>query len=245
MNRNAGKLPMNARGGTKTTWTFRRRRHPKAFFGRTRRFFLRRRLWTLDIGHRSRRAADILIAGLGLVMVLPILIFVACAIKGTSKGPVLFSQRRVGRHGRDFKIWKLRTMYVDAEARRSALVSTTNEIRFKMRNDPRITPVGRLLRRFSVDELPQLWNVFIGDMTLIGPRPALCSEVDQYDAIALRRLEVQQGLTCLWQVNGRSELSFEDQVRLDIEYIDRTSAIDDLRVLARTIPAVLGGRGAY
>ncbi len=236
---------MNAGIRMRTTGSFRRGRQSGRFSGRTRRFFLRRRLWVLDIGHRSRRAIDILIAGIGLFVASPIFLLAAWAIKLTSKGPVFFSQRRVGRHGRDFKIWKLRTMYIDAEKRRPTLVANAREIRFKMRNDPRITPVGKWLRRFSIDELPQLWNVLIGDMTLIGPRPALCSEVDRYDAIALRRLEVQQGLTCLWQVNGRSELSFEDQVRLDIEYIDRTSTIDDLRVLARTIPAVLGGRGAY
>jgi len=214
-------------------------------FGRARRFFLRRLLWLVDNGRRARRAADVLAAALCLVLAFPILVVAACGIKATSKGPVLFSQRRVGQHGRDFMMLKLRTMYVDAEARRAALFSDTNEIRFKMRNDPRITPIGGWLRRFSIDELPQLWNVLVGDMTLIGPRPALCAEVDKYDAIALRRLEVQQGLTCLWQVSGRSELSFEEQVQLDIQYIDRTSAANDLRVLARTIPAVLSGRGAY
>ncbi|MBK9262182.1 MAG: sugar transferase [Polyangiaceae bacterium] len=213
--------------------------------GRARRFFLRRLLWVLDIGRRMRRAVDVVAAALGLMIALPILFMAACGIKVTSKGPVLFAQRRIGQHGRDFRMLKLRTMYVDAEARRAALVSDTNEIRFKMRNDPRITPIGRWLRRFSIDELPQLWNVLVGDMTLIGPRPALCTEVDRYDAIALRRLEVQQGLTCLWQVSGRSDLSFEQQVQLDIQYIDRTSAVDDLRVLARTIPAVITGKGAY
>lgn len=206
---------------------------------------LRRRLWILDIGQRMRRMIDIIAASIGLVIALPLLLVVGCAIKWTSKGPILFSQRRVGRNGRDFKILKLRTMYIDAEARRAALMTNTDEIRFKLRRDPRITPVGRWLRRFSIDELPQLWNVLVGDMTIIGPRPALCSEVDRYDALALRRLEVQQGLTCLWQVNGRSELSFEEQVKLDIEYIDRTSTTGDLRVLLRTIPAVVGGRGAY
>ncbi len=236
---------MNGRDGTRTTGTFQRQRVSSPFIGRTRRFYLRRILWVLDVGRRTRRAVDVVGAALGLIIALPILTFCACAIKVTSKGPVLFSQRRVGQYGRDFKILKLRTMYIDAEARRAALFTNADEIRFKMRTDPRITPIGRWLRRFSIDELPQLWNVLVGDMTLIGPRPALLSEVNRYDAIALRRLEVQQGLTCLWQVSGRSELSFEEQVKLDIEYIDRTSAVDDLRVLARTIPAVLGGRGAY
>lgn len=236
---------MDARCATTTTGTFRRQMNSSTSLGRARRFFLRRLLWVLDIGRRMRRAVDVVAATLGLMMALPILLMAACGIKLTSKGPVLFAQRRIGQHGRDFMMLKLRTMYVDAEARRAALVSDTNEIRFKMRNDPRITPIGRWLRRFSIDELPQLWNVLVGDMTLIGPRPALCTEVDRYDAMALRRLEVQQGLTCLWQVSGRSDLSFEEQVQLDIQYIDRTSAVDDLRVLARTIPAVITGKGAY
>lgn len=236
---------MNARIEALGTATFRRQRNSALVVGRTRRFLLRRRLWILDIGQRIRRAVDIIAALIGLAIALPVLVFAALAIKLTSKGPILFRQRRVGRHGRDFMILKLRTMYIDAEARRAALTANTGEIRFKMRQDPRITPIGRWLRRFSIDELPQLWNVFVGDMTLIGPRPALCSEVDRYDALALRRLEVQQGLTCLWQINGRSELSFEEQVKLDIEYIDRTSAADDVRVLLKTIPAVVGGRGAY
>jgi lipopolysaccharide/colanic/teichoic acid biosynthesis glycosyltransferase len=236
---------MNARIEALGTATFRRQRNSALVVGQTRRFLLRRRLWILDIGQRIRRAVDIIAALIGLAIALPLLVFAALAIKLTSKGPILFRQRRVGRHGRDFMILKLRTMYIDAEARRAALTANTDEIRFKMRKDPRITPIGRWLRRFSIDELPQLWNVFVGDMTLIGPRPALCAEVDRYDALALRRLEVQQGLTCLWQVNRRSELSFEEQVKLDIEYIDRTSAADDVRVLLKTIPAVVGGRGAY
>ncbi len=236
---------MDERDAMRTTGTFRRRQNSGTSFARTRRFLLRRLLGMLDLGPRARRGLDVLAAGLGLMLVLPILSLAACAIKVTSKGPVLFCQRRIGQHGRDFMILKLRTMYIDAEARRAALISDSSEIRFKMVRDPRITSVGRWLRRFSIDELPQLWNVFVGDMTLIGPRPALRTEVDRYDSVARRRLEVQQGLTCLWQVSGRSELPFEKQVQLDIEYIDRTSAVDDVRLLVRTIPAVLGGRGAY
>lgn len=236
---------MNARGGMTTSGTFRRQQNSGVLSGRTRRFFLRRRLWALDIGRRARRVIDIVGALTALILALPILTLAACAIKFTSKGPILFLQRRVGQYGREFRILKLRTMYIDAEARRAALRSDNGEIRFKMRRDPRITPVGRWLRRFSIDELPQLWNVVVGDMTLIGPRPPLSAEVDLYDSIALRRLEVQQGLTCIWQVSGRSELSFEKQVELDIQYIDKTSGMDDLRVLAKTIPAVLSGRGAY
>lgn len=245
MGRRKGTFVMDTRKSTRTTGTIRHRQTSRPWVGRTRRFLLRRRLWLHDVARHYRRVMDIFAAMVGLIVALPLLVIAACAIKSTSVGPIFFSQRRVGQYGREFKLWKLRTMYIDAEARRAALVAMTNEVRFKMRNDPRITPVGKWLRRFSIDELPQLWNVLVGDMTLIGPRPALCSEVDRYDAMALRRLEVQQGLTCLWQVSGRSELSFDEQVRLDIEYIDRTSTADNVRVLIRTIPAVLSGRGAY
>jgi len=202
-------------------------------------------LWAHDLGPYARRAADVSIAAIGLSLMAPMLALAVIAIKVTSPGPALFRQQRVGRYGRSFAMLKLRTMYVDAEARKAALQSDGGGLRFKMKHDPRITPVGRWLRRFSVDELPQLWNVLIGDMTVIGPRPALSAEVTRYDPLAFRRLEVEQGLTCLWQVNGRSDLSFEQQIKLDIEYIDRTSTFDDVRVLVRTIPAVLTGRGAY
>jgi len=144
---------------------------------------------------------------------------------------------------------KLRTMVVGASAMKARLAAEpearANGVRFKLRRDPRITSVGRVLRRFSIDELPQLWNVLVGDMTLVGPRPPLPREVALYDGRALRRLEVEQGLTCLWQVGGRSDLSFEQQVALDIEFIDHVGVLDELAILARTIPAVLGGRGAY
>jgi lipopolysaccharide/colanic/teichoic acid biosynthesis glycosyltransferase len=211
-----------------------------------RRAALHARLWLLDLGPLARRLLDIVVSAFGLLAVAPILTLAAIAIKLTSRGPVLFRQERVGQYGRRFVMLKLRTMYTGAEVSRARLISDNGEsIRFKMRADPRITPVGRILRRYSVDELPQLWNVLVGDMTLVGPRPALGVEVARYDAYALRRLEVRQGLTCLWQVSGRSELSFEKQVELDIAYIDRTAAASDLELLVRTIPAVLTGRGAY
>lgn len=216
---------------------------------RARRIRLRALLRLRAVGPWIRRAIDIAAASTALLVLLPLLLAAAAAIKLTSPGPILFRQERVGQWGRRFSMLKLRTMFTGAEAAKAALQASVagalDGVRFKIRNDPRVTPVGRLLRRFSVDELPQLWNVVIGDMTLIGPRPPVWREVALYDPRALRRLEVKPGLTCLWQVSGRSDLSFEQQVELDIEYIDRTHPARELLILARTIPAVLSGRGAY
>jgi lipopolysaccharide/colanic/teichoic acid biosynthesis glycosyltransferase len=171
------------------------------------------------------------------------------AIKITSKGPVFFGQERVGERGRTFRMWKLRTMYTDAEARKTALAAqhagATSGVRFKLRRDPRVTPIGRILRKLSVDELPQFWNVLCGDMTIVGPRPAVPREVRLYDPRARRRLEVKPGLTCLWQVRGRSDIPFEQQIQLDLEYVDRTRWIEEVAILASTVPAVITGKGAY
>jgi lipopolysaccharide/colanic/teichoic acid biosynthesis glycosyltransferase len=212
---------------------------------------LRRRVLELRLRARDawpvlQRALAMLLAALGLLLVSPVLAAAALAIKLTSRGPVLFRQERIGKHGRRFVIFKFRTMYVGAEAMKAKLTADGGQgLRFKMRRDPRITGVGRVLRRLSIDELPQLYNVLVGDMALIGPRPPLWSEVVKYDAQAMRRLEVTQGLTCLWQISGRSDLPFDQQVKLDIDYIDRARPFDEIRILARTIPAVLSGRGAY
>jgi lipopolysaccharide/colanic/teichoic acid biosynthesis glycosyltransferase len=205
------------------------------------------RLSARDAGPAVRRLCDVLVVSLGLVLAAPVLLVAALAIKLTSRGPILFLQERIGKNGRPFRMLKLRTMFVDADSRKPALVSDhgVGDVRFKMRSDPRITPVGRVLRRFSIDELPQLGNVLVGEMTLIGPRPPLGSEVARYDALAMRRLEVTQGLTCLWQVSGRSDIPFHEQLRLDLDYIDRATLADELRIITRTIPAVLSGRGAY
>jgi lipopolysaccharide/colanic/teichoic acid biosynthesis glycosyltransferase len=213
---------------------------------RVRRARLQSRLWCQESGNRVRRALDIVASALGLLVISPLLVLVAIAMKLTSPGPLLFQQERIGQHGRAFAMHKLRTMHINAEAMKASLSADGGEdIRFKMRNDPRITPVGRILRKFSIDELPQLWNVLMGQMTLVGPRPPVRAEVERYGAYALRRLELRPGLTCLWQVGGRSDLPFDKQVDLDIEYIDRTSAVDNLVLLARTIPAVITGRGSY
>jgi lipopolysaccharide/colanic/teichoic acid biosynthesis glycosyltransferase len=198
---------------------------------------------------RLRRALDVLATGLGLLALAPLLVLAALAIRLDSPGPIFFGQERVGRGGKRFTMWKFRTMVVNAEAMKDELArrhrEATDGVRFKMVRDPRITRVGRLLRKFSIDELPQLFNVLRGDMTLIGPRPPVWREVALYDNRALRRLEVTPGLTCLWQVRGRSNLSFDEQVALDLEYIDRMQPVDELKILLETVPAVLSGRGAY
>ena len=213
---------------------------------RLRRALLHLRLGLSDAWPAVQRLFAIVAAGLGLLVLSPLFLLTAIAIKLTSAGPVLFRQERIGKHGRRFVMYKFRTMLVGGDAMKAQLAADGGErIRFKMRHDPRITRVGRVLRRYSIDELPQLWNVLIGDMAVIGPRPPVWSEVVRYDAFMLRRLEVTQGLTCLWQIGGRSDLPFEEQVKLDIDYIDRARSIDELRILAQTIPAILSGRGAY
>ena len=214
-----------------------------------RRARLSMRRWVGRIGPSVRRTLDVLATSAGLLVLLPLLFAAAVAIKVTSRGPVLFKQERLGQGGRRFGMFKLRTMYLDAEARKTQLAienaGATDGVRFKMKKDPRVTSVGRILRKLSIDELPQLYNVLIGDMTLVGPRPPVWREVALYDPRALRRLEVRPGLTCLWQIGGRSDLSFEQQVDLDLAYIDRTRPSEEILIVAKTIPAVLTGRGAY
>jgi len=193
-----------------------------------------------------KRAADVAGSGLLLLATAPVVAVAALAIRWSSPGPILFRQTRSGLNGHPFEMLKLRTMYVDAEARKGDLLEL-NEMDgpvFKIANDPRITPVGRFLRRFSIDELPQLWNVLRGDMSLVGPRPPLPAEVFQYRNRDRRRLSMRPGLTCLWQVGGRNEIGFDDWVRMDLEYIDRWSLGSDLRILARTPRAVIRARGA-
>jgi lipopolysaccharide/colanic/teichoic acid biosynthesis glycosyltransferase len=218
---------------------------------RLRRTLLHLRLFAADIGPLGRRAVDVAVAGAALVTLSPVFIATAVAIRATSPGPVFYRQERFGRHAETFSMLKFRTMFVDADERKAELEKQLGEqavsggVRFKMKSDPRITPVGGVLRRFSIDELPQLWNVVRGDMTLVGPRPPVRREVENYTPLHLRRLEVTQGLTCLWQVGGRSDLSFDEQVELDLEYIDRTRVKDELKIVAKTIPAVVSGKGAY
>ena len=194
----------------------------------------------------AKRGCDLVGAAILLAVTAPLLAAAMLAVRVTSSGPVLFRQLRCGLNGRTFEMLKLRTMYDDAEARRGDL-EHLNEMGgpvFKIRDDPRVTPIGRILRRFSVDELPQLWNVLLGDMSLVGPRPSLPSEVVEYQTFERRRLSMRPGLTCIWQVSGRNELDFEDWVRLDLEYIDTWSLGQDWRILLQTVPAVIKGDGA-
>ncbi len=191
---------------------------------------------------------DRLVAGTALLIVAPVLLTIGAAIRFTSSGPALFRQRRVGRDGREFMIYKFRTMYVDAEARLSELVhlnEASDGLLFKMRSDPRVTRIGAALRRYSIDELPQLLNVVRGEMSLVGPRPPLPAEVAQYEDDVHRRLLVKPGLTGLWQVSGRSDLSWEEAVRLDLNYVENWSLAVDIGILWRTASAVLASRGAY
>jgi len=182
-----------------------------------------------------------------LVAAAPVVGVAALAVRMSSPGPAFFRQRRVGVDGRPFTMLKLRSMYSDAEARRETLLAHSDRdgLMFKMHDDPRITPVGRILRRFSIDELPQLWNVARGDMSLVGPRPPLPEEVDGYQDQVFRRLHVRPGLTGLWQVSGRADLSWDESVRLDLRYVDNWSVAMDLHILWKTGRAVLGSSGAY
>jgi exopolysaccharide biosynthesis polyprenyl glycosylphosphotransferase len=190
---------------------------------------------------------DRVAALIGLVALAPVLIITGLVVRLTSSGPALFRQERVGRDGTTFRLWKLRSMHVDAEARLTELRAHNEHDGplFKMRDDPRITPVGRVLRKYSLDELPQLVNVLRGHMSLVGPRPPLASEVEQYDGHTHRRLLVKPGITGLWQVSGRADLSWEETVRLDLHYVENWSLAMDLAVLAKTVVTVLRPKGAY
>ncbi|WP_018154883.1 sugar transferase [Demetria terragena] len=184
---------------------------------------------------------------LGLIL-LPLFIIVALCVKVDSKGPILFRQKRIGARGEPFSMVKFRSMSTDAEARLADLQRAKNDGSgplFKHRHDPRVTRIGRILRRYSLDELPQLWNVLTGDMSLVGPRPPLPSEVATYEPDAVRRLRVRPGLTGLWQVSGRSDLSWDESLRLDLRYVDNWSVMFDLQILWRTVRAVVRGHGAY
>jgi lipopolysaccharide/colanic/teichoic acid biosynthesis glycosyltransferase len=168
-------------------------------------------------------------------------------IKISSRGPVFFEQKRMTKDCRIFYMYKFRTMYVDAEERLKDLMkyNESDGPLFKMKNDPRITRVGRFLRRFSIDELPQIINVLKGELSLVGPRPPIPSEVEKYDEWEMKRMNVKQGITGLWQISGRSDLSFEEMARLDLYYIQNWSIEMDIKIILKTIPAVLFGKGAY
>lgn len=194
----------------------------------------------------AKRILDVLVSGVLLILLSPLLLAVALGVKLTSPGPVLFSQERVGMNKRKFQLFKFRSMVVNAEELKASLASK-NEMSgpaFKIKNDPRTTKVGRILRKTSIDELPQLWNVLKGEMSLVGPRPPLPKEVEKYEWLDRRRLSIKPGITCLWQVGGRNNLSFEEWMALDKVYCDHWSFWLDLKILLKTIPVVLLGKGA-
>ena len=213
--------------------------------------------FTLNVGvgitsrqlHRlSKRLLDIIVACVAIILLLPLLISVIATIRLTSPGSAFFKQTRVGKNGKTFHLWKFRSMYIDAEQRKHDLMALNdikNNLLFKMKNDPRITPIGQFIRKYSIDELPQLINVLKGDMTLVGPRPAVPSEVSEYTKYQSQRLMAVPGITCIWQVTGRSNIPFEQQVELDLQYIRKASLLLDIKLLLLTIPAVLTARGAY
>ena len=200
------------------------------------------------VGQRVKRVLDAILASAIVLALLPLLFVVAIIVKLTSRGPVLYVCEYVGRRGRRFVGYKFRTMVEDAEARKADLLHL-NHMKgpaFKIRRDPRITPLGQVLRKFSIDELPQLWNVVKGDMSLVGPRPPLPEEWVEFEEWQRAKLAVVPGITCTWQVNGRSDIvDFDEWARLDLEYIQQWSLWEDSKLLVRTIPAVLKGHGAY
>jgi exopolysaccharide biosynthesis polyprenyl glycosylphosphotransferase len=193
-----------------------------------------------------KRVTDILLGGAALILLFLPMLAIALIIRMTSPGPAIFRQERCGLNGRRFVFYKFRSMCEDAEALRASLEHMNQrELVFKIANDPRLTPVGRWLRKFSIDEWPQFWNVLKGDMSLVGPRPAIPEEVEQYKRWQRRRLRMRPGLTCLWAVRGRDDVDFETWMKLDMEYIDRWSLALDWKILLRSIPSVLTGRGAH
>jgi exopolysaccharide biosynthesis polyprenyl glycosylphosphotransferase len=194
-----------------------------------------------------KRLTDIAVAGFLLVLFLPIIPVVAILIRLDSPGPIFFKQKRIGKDGKTFNFYKFRSMVPGAESVIDALrpLSGVDGPVFKIREDPRITHVGRFLRRSSLDELPQLLNVLRGEMSIVGPRPNLPSEVSQYLPWQRRRLDVTPGITCFWQIAGRSHIGFQEWMRLDLEYVRKRSYVTDLKIMMQTIPAVIARKGAY
>jgi len=195
----------------------------------------------------GKRVLDLVGASIALLFFAPVVLIATIALRLDSRGAALYKSKRIGKNGREFTFYKLRSMHTGADAERAMLMHL-NEVDgpvFKLRRDPRVTRVGQFLRSSSIDELPQLFNVLKGDMSLVGPRPPLPEEVDKYETWQRRRLDVKPGITCLWQISGRSRLGFDEWMRLDLEYIRRQSLATDLRILVRTVPAVLSREGAY
>ena len=201
----------------------------------------------LKVYEICKRTIDIIGAGLGLILLSPIIAVVACAVKVTSKGPIFFSQKRVGKNGELFEMYKFRSMVVNAEELKENL-EDQNEMSgpmFKIKDDPRVTKVGKFIRKTSIDELPQLWNVLKGDMSLVGPRPSLPKEVEQFDNWMFKRLSVRPGLTCYWQVSGRNNIDFEDWMKLDIKYVEERNLWIDIKLIFKTVFVLFGDKNAH
>ena len=221
-------------------------------FKRTRtlqRMRLRLLAWVIRTKIRTnlKRVLDVIIASIGVIFLSPVFFLISIAIKLDSPGPVIFKQDRIGKWGKPFACYKFRSMYVDAEERKAELMkeNEADEVVFKMKHDPRVTRIGRFIRKASIDELPQLFNVIKGEMSLVGPRPPVPIEVVQYEFETMFRLDAVPGITGLQQVSGRSDLSFKRWVELDLQYIAEQSLLKDIEILLKTIPAVLSGKGAY
>ena len=194
-----------------------------------------------------KRGLDLLLSTIGIIVAIPIFLIIGIWIKLESKGPIIFSQKRVGQNGKIFNMYKLRSMVVNAEELKEKL-KENNEMSgpmFKMQYDPRITKIGRFIRKTSIDELPQLINVIKGDMSLVGPRPSLPEEVDQFEKWMLKRLDVKPGLTCYWQVSGRNNIDFEDWMKLDIKYVSERSLFLDIKLIFKTVVVLFGDKNAY
>jgi lipopolysaccharide/colanic/teichoic acid biosynthesis glycosyltransferase len=209
----------------------------------------RRWLWRCVVtgSQIAKRGFDVIASLMFIAVFSPLYLLIALLVTLEDGGPVFFTQKRVGQFGREFKFYKYRSMCVDAEARLKTLLATNQHkegVTFKMKNDPRLTRIGRWLRRFSLDELPQFFNVLIGDMSVVGPRPPVPREVALYSLADRRRLAIKPGITCLWQIGGRAEIDFSGQVKLDVKYIEEQSVWGDIVIVVKTVPAVLSGRGA-
>ena len=238
-------------------WVWRLAQEPKRLFARyilgnpvflagAVRHALAVRRVALAVSRRAKLAFDRIVACVALAALSPLFAAIALAIVLEDRGPVFFRQTRIGEKGRPFRMWKFRSMVVDAEARLAQIATQSErEGNFKMKRDPRVTRVGALLRRTSLDELPQLINILRGQMSIVGPRPALPREVVDYDDASRQRLDGLPGLTCTWQVSGRADIPFEQQVRLDVDYLQKRTLWGDIKLIFKTIPAVITARGAY
>ncbi|WP_035238075.1 sugar transferase [Desulfobacter vibrioformis] len=212
-------------------------------------FFFKKYSWivVVESTYFIKRLFDILVSAILMIALAPLFLVTALAIFVENPGPIFYNQVRVGKWGRTFTMAKFRSMVVGADKMKDELLDQDESggVIFKMKHDPRVTRVGRIIRKLSIDELPQLWNVFKGDMSLVGPRPPVPREVAEYEYSDRRRLDAIPGITCIWQVSGRSDINFEGQVKLDVRYIENQSFWGDIKLLFKTIPAVLFGKGAY